>query len=113
MPRAPEILRFLPAHADPAVVRIENPIHVDAPATLDRTGNRGRKAGTACRNRYQPTVKSPNSTATVRALRANARATDAAIPADRTATGSQGFGADPNPLHTRYKLPRIPTPRIR
>src|SRR6266705_1696826 len=46
IPRAREILRFLLAHSDPAVVRIETPIHVDAPGTLDRTVNRGRKAGT-------------------------------------------------------------------
>src|SRR2546430_17557935 len=75
-----DIRILLAAHSEAAVVRKEKPIHMEAPVTVERAGNADTNAGTAWRSRYHPTVKRPNSTATVRARRASARAAEAAIP---------------------------------
>ena len=96
-----EIRILLAAHSEVAVVRMEKPIHMEAPVTVERGGNADTKAGTAWRSRYHPTVKRPNSTATVRARRASARAAEAAIPAAKMAIGNHEFGPDPKPLNTR------------
>src|SRR2546427_11434030 len=99
-----EIRILLAAHSEVAVVRMEKPIHMEAPVTVERGGNADTKAGTASSSRYHPTVKRPNSTATVRARRASARAAAGAVPPAKSAVGSHEFGPDPKPRVTRARL---------